>query len=113
VGGGFAVGYAVTVRDAFAVSDVSFAVGNMTLRGAVAVAYAFTVGAAFTMARVIARGAFAVAMGSEVVVGGDAIVGGVIIVAVDYDVAQELARCAGVPTVSHVPQTLCCGQQGR
>jgi hypothetical protein len=28
------------------------------------------------------------------------------IVAVDYDVAQELARCAGVPSVFHMPQTV-------
>jgi hypothetical protein len=41
-----------------------------------------------------------------VVVGGDAIGGGGMIVAVDYGVAQELARCAGAPSVSHVPQTV-------
>jgi hypothetical protein len=62
-----------------------------------------------TVAGVSVGGGYAVSVMS---VGGDAIVRG-IIVAVDYDVAQELARCAGVPTVSHVPQTLCCGQQGR
>jgi hypothetical protein len=90
--GAFAVG-AVSVRDAFAVSDVSFAAG-----------YALTMRGAFTMASAILRSAFAgrgMTMGSEVAEGGvaivadDAIVGGGMIVAVDCDGAQELANVIG------------------
>jgi hypothetical protein len=65
----------MTVRGAFAVSDASFTTG-----------YAFTVGGAF---------AGDMTIGSEVVAGDDATMPRGMIVAVDYDVAQELANLSG------------------
>jgi hypothetical protein len=92
VAGGYAVGVIMlrggyAMVGAFAVGDVSFAEGSNLA------------GHGMTMGSEVAEGGVAI-------VADDAIVGGGMIVAVDYDVAQELARCAGGPTVSHVPQTL-------
>jgi hypothetical protein len=78
-------GYAMV--GAFAVGDVSFAEGSDFA------------GRGMTMGSEVAEG-------GDAIVNGDAIVGSGMIVAVDDDVAQELARCAGVPSVSHVPQTV-------
>jgi hypothetical protein len=52
-------GYAVTVRDAFAVSDVSFAVGGVIVRGAFAVGYAFTMASAIVRGEVAKGGMMA------------------------------------------------------